>query len=149
MRLRAVPTGDHIVPIGKADIKRAGTDATIVTYGRGVFDSLKAAELLASEGIDAEVLDLRTLLPLDTETILESVGRTGRAIITHHAVEFAGPGAEVAAQINSNLFGRLRAPVERVGTRFRSIPSSTLESEVLPSPDKIAAAVRKTLEYGK
>ena len=143
------PTGDHIVPIGKADIKRAGTDATIVTYGRGVFDSLKAAELLASEGIDAEVLDLRTLLPLDTETILESVGRTGRAIITHHAVEFAGPGAEVAAQINSNLFGRLRAPVERVGTRFRSIPSSTLESEVLPSPDKIAAAVRKTLEYGK
>lgn len=143
-----VPTGaDHFVPIGKADIKRPGTDATIITYGRGVFDSLQAAELLAADGIEAEVLDLRTLLPLDTESILESVGRTGRAVITHHAVEFAGPGAEVAAQINAHLFGSLRAPVERVGTRFRSIPAGKLESHVLPSPSKIASAVKKSMEY--
>ncbi|MBT2276321.1 alpha-ketoacid dehydrogenase subunit beta [Rhodococcus qingshengii] len=143
-----VPTGtDHIVPIGKADIKRRGTDATIITYGRGVFDSLQAAELLVADGIDVEVLDLRTLLPLDTEGILESVGRTGRAVITHHAVEFSGPGAEVSAQINTHLFGRLHAPVARVGTRFRSIPAGKLESHVLPSPSTIASAVKKTMEY--
>jgi pyruvate dehydrogenase E1 component beta subunit len=142
-----VPTGDYRLPIGVADIKRPGSDVSIVTYGRGVVDSLAAAETLAAEGINAEVVDLRTLLPLDMPTVLESVGRTGRAVVAHYAVEFAGPGAEVAAQIGSGLFGHLKAPVARVGGRFRPIPAVSLESAVYPNADKIAASVRKTVEY--
>ena len=95
-----VPVGDYVVELGKADIKRSGRDATVVTYGRGVFDSLQAAEQLAADGIDVEVLDLRTLVPLDMATVAESVGRTGRAVVAHYATEFAGPGAELAAQID-------------------------------------------------
>lgn len=143
-----VPVGDHRVPIGKADIKRSGTDVTIIAHGRAVFDALAAAETIAVEGISAEVVDLRTLMPLDTETIFESVGRTGRAVITHYAVQYAGPGAEIAAQINSELFGRLRAPISRVGTRYRPIPSGQLEAEIYPNAQKIADAVRATLRYG-
>jgi pyruvate dehydrogenase E1 component beta subunit len=143
-----VPAGDHVVEIGTADIKRTGSDVTLITYGRGVFDSLQAAEQLADAGIDAEVLDLRTLVPLDTETVLESVGRTGRAVIVHYAVEFAGPGAEIATRINSEFFGQLKAPVERVGSRYRPIPAALgLEAEVYPSVDRIKAAARAAVEY--
>jgi acetoin:2,6-dichlorophenolindophenol oxidoreductase subunit beta len=145
-----VPAGDHRVPLGKADIKRAGSDATIIAHGRAVFDALAAADTLAAEGIDAEVVDLRTLMPLDFETIFASVSRTGRAIITHHAVEFGGPGAEVAAQIGTQLFGVLRAPIARVGARYRPIPSSAvLDAEVSPNASKIADAVRSSVRYGK
>jgi pyruvate dehydrogenase E1 component beta subunit len=146
-----VPVGtDHFVPLGVADIKRAGTDATIVTYGRSLFESLSAAEQLASEGIDVEVLDLRTLVPLDVDTVLESVGRTGRAIVVHHAVEFAGPGAEVAARIGTDLFGQLKAPVARVGARYRPASSApSLEGESYPNSERIGAAVRAAVGYGK
>ncbi|MGH3253111.1 MAG: alpha-ketoacid dehydrogenase subunit beta [Trebonia sp.] len=144
-----VPVGDYTVPIGVADVKRPGTDATIISYGRGVFDSLAAAELLAADGISAEVVDLRTLVPLDFDTVLESVGRTGRAVITHYAVEFAGPGAEIAARIGSELFGRLKAPVKRLGARFRPIPANALEAHLYPTAETIAAAVRATVEYGR
>jgi pyruvate dehydrogenase E1 component beta subunit len=144
-----IPVGrDHLVPLGVADVKRAGRDVSIVTYGHGVFDSLQAAELLAADGIDAEVLDLRTLVPLDIESVLESVGRTGRAVVAHHAVEFAGPGAELAARISKELFGQLKAPVARVGARYRPASSaSVLEREVYPNPDRIAAAVRATVGF--
>jgi pyruvate/2-oxoglutarate/acetoin dehydrogenase E1 component len=119
-----------------------------VTYGRGVFASLEAAEQLAADGISVEVVDLRTLVPLDIETVLESVGRTGRAVVAHYATEFAGPGAELAAQISAKLFGQLRAPVARVGARYRPIPAArALEASVLPSAERIAAAVRATAEY--
>ena len=145
-----VPIGDYVVELGQADIKRSGRDATVVTYGRGVFDSLQAAEQLAADGIDVEVLDLRTLVPLDMATVAESVGRTGRAVVAHYATEFAGPGAELAAQIGAELFGRLRAPVGRVGARFRPIPAAkTLESAVYPSAQRIATAVRAAVEYGQ
>lgn len=145
-----VPAGDHVVEIGTADIKRSGSDVTLITYGRGVFDSLQAAEQLAAEGIDAEVLDLRTLVPLDTEAVLESVGRTGRAVMVHYAVEFAGPGAEVATRINSELFGQLKAPVQRVASRYRPIPAAVgLEAAVYPSVDRITAAARASVEYVK
>jgi pyruvate/2-oxoglutarate/acetoin dehydrogenase E1 component len=145
-----VPNGEYSIELGQADIKRPGTDATVVSYGRGVLDSLAAAETLAADGIDVEVLDLRTLTPLDMPTVLESVGRTGRAVVAHYATEFAGPGAEVAAQIGAQLFGQLKAPVARVGARFRPIPSArSLEQEVFPSADRIAAAVRATLEYAR
>jgi pyruvate/2-oxoglutarate/acetoin dehydrogenase E1 component len=142
-----VPVGSYDVPLGKADIKRAGTDVTVVTYGRGVFDALAAAEQLASEGISAEVVDLRTLVPLDLDTVLASVGRTGRAVVAHYATEFAGPGAELAARISFECFGQLRAPVARVGARYRPIPAArSLEGSVFPSADRIAAAARATVK---
>lgn len=145
-----VPVGtDHIVEIGKGDIKRPGSDVTIITYGRGVFDALTAAEELAAEGIAAEVLDLRTLMPLDMDLVLASVRRTKRAVVAHYATEFSGPGAELAAQIGQHLFGELEAPVARVGARYRPIPSRTLEKEVYPTVERIGAAVRAVLEYKK
>jgi pyruvate dehydrogenase E1 component beta subunit len=144
-----VPVGDCTVPIGVADVKRPGTDATIISYGRGVFDSLAAADRLAAEGISAEVVDLRTLVPLDFGTVLESVERTGRVVITHYATEFAGPGAEIAARIGTELFGRLRAPVQRLGARFRPIPANALESRIYPTAETIAAAVKSAVEYGR
>jgi pyruvate dehydrogenase E1 component beta subunit len=144
-----VPTGDYTVEIGKADIKRPGQSVTIIAHGRAVLDALQAAQQLAEEGVDAEVLDLRSLVPLDTETIFESVGRTGRAVIAHYATEFAGPGAELAALISTELFHQLKAPVQRVGARYRPIPAAReLESRVFPNPDRIAEAVRATTASG-
>jgi pyruvate dehydrogenase E1 component beta subunit len=141
-----VPTGDYTIEIGKADIKRPGQTVTIIAHGRAVLDALQAAQQLAEEGVDAEVLDLRTLVPLDTETIFESVGRTGRAVIAHYATEFAGPGAELAARISTDLFHQLKAPVQRIGARYRPIPAAReLESRVFPNPERIAEAVRSTL----
>jgi acetoin:2,6-dichlorophenolindophenol oxidoreductase subunit beta len=135
------------IPLGEADVKRPGRDVTIVTYGRGVFDALTVAEQLAPEGIDVEVLDLRTLVPLDTGRILESVGKTKRAVVAHYATAFAGPGAEVAATIAEGLFGELLAPVQRVGARFSPIPSAqALEAAALPSASSILDAVRTTLD---
>ncbi|SHM64175.1 alpha-ketoacid dehydrogenase subunit beta [Cryptosporangium aurantiacum] len=145
-----VPTGDYVVELGKADVKRSGSDVTVVTYGRGVYDALDAAKALEDEGIDVEVLDLRTLVPLDVPAVLESVGRTGRAVVAHYAVEFAGPGAELAARISTDLFGQLRAPVARVGARFRPIPAAKeLETAVYPSAERIASAVRATVGYAR
>ena len=138
-----VPDGPHSVPLGSAEVKRAGGDATVVAYGRTVRDALAAAALLTDEGIDVEVIDLRSLVPLDTDTVLSSVARTRRAIVAHHATRFGGFGAEVAALIGEELFGELAAPVGRVGADFAPIGSaSTLEAAVMPSADTIAAAVR-------
>jgi acetoin:2,6-dichlorophenolindophenol oxidoreductase subunit beta len=144
-----VPVGDYTIELGRADIKRGGTDITIVTYGRGVFDALQAAEELEGEGVSVEVLDLRTLVPLDIDAVLESVDRTGRAVVAHYATEFAGPGAELAAQISASLFGKLKAPVGRVGARYRPIPAGALEAHVHPNAARLSAAVRQTAGYGK
>ncbi len=143
-----VPTDPTFcIPLGEAEVKRPGRDVTIVTYGRSVFDALTAADELAKDGIEAEVLDLRTLVPLDTAGILESVGRTKRAVVAHSATAFAGPGAEIAACIGEGLFGELAAPVERVGARFSPIPSAReLEAAVLPTASSIVAAARRTME---
>ena len=144
-----VPTDPGFsIPLGQADIKRPGTDVSLIGYGRGVHDALKAADLLAAEhGVSAEVVDLRTLVPLDVETIVESVRRTRRAVVTHHAVQFAGPGAEIAAILQAELFGRLEAPIERVGARFVPTPAAAdLEAAVLPSPAGIVAAALRTLK---
>jgi pyruvate/2-oxoglutarate/acetoin dehydrogenase E1 component len=140
-----VPDGDHRVPLGQADIKRPGRDVTVVTYGRTVRDALTAADEVAAEGIDVEVVDLRSLVPLDTATVLESVARTRRAVVAHHATQFAGFGAEVASVINEELFGELAGPVIRVGARFGPIGSApTLEAAVMPSASAIAEAVRRS-----
>ena len=135
------------IPLGTADIKRAGTDVSLIAYGRGVHDALAAADTLAAEhGVSAEVVDLRTLVPLDVDAIVESVGRTRRAVIAHHAVQFAGPGAEVAAILHAELFGRLEAPVERVGGSFVPTPAAAeLEAAALPTPERIVAAALRTL----
>ena len=108
-------------------------------------DALAAAATLAEQGVSAEVVDLRTLVPLDVETIVDSVRRTRRAVIVHDAVQFAGPGAEVAAILQSELFGELAAPIERVGARFVPNPAAAaLEAQVYPSPARIIEAVLLT-----
>lgn len=143
-----VPTDPGFsIPLGRADIKRPGTDVSLIGYGRSVYDALKAAETLAKEhDVSAEVVDLRTLVPLDVETLVESVGRTRRAVVAHHAVEFAGPGAEIAAILSKELFGRLEAPVERVGAKFVPTPAAAaLEAAVLPSPARLVEAALRTL----
>ena len=141
-----VPDGDHRVPLGKARVARPGRDATIVTYGRTVRDALAAADLLRAEGAEVEVVDLRSLVPLDTDTVLGSVARTGRAVVAHHATRFGGFGAEVASLINEALFGRLDGPVLRVGAAFAPIGSApALEAAVMPSAQGIADAVGQVL----
>ncbi|MDT3442837.1 alpha-ketoacid dehydrogenase subunit beta [Pseudofrankia sp. BMG5.37] len=134
------------IPLGEADVKRPGSDVTLISYGRGVVEALGAATQLEADGVSAEVLDLRTLVPLDVAAMVESVGRTTRAVVVHDAVQFAGPGAEIAAILQRELFGRLSAPVERVGARFVPNPAPpALESQVYPSAQRIVAAVRRTL----
>jgi len=146
-----VPTeAGFAIPLGQADVKREGSDVTVVTYGRGVFDALTAAEQLAADGIEAEVVDLRTLVPLDVPRVLASVRKTRRAVVAHYATRFAGPGAELAATIGQELFGELAAPVERVGARFAPIPAaSALEAAVFPSAAAIADAARRTVSFGR
>jgi pyruvate dehydrogenase E1 component beta subunit len=133
----------HRVPLGKASVRREGDDVTVIGYGRTVLDALAVADRLEPDGIGVEVVDLRSLVPLDVDTILASVGKTGRAVVSHLAVEFAGPGAEIAALINERLFGRLHAPVRRLGGRYTPIPASRdLEPHWYPSVDSTEAAVR-------
>src|ERR1700710_57929 len=106
------------IPLGPADIKRPGSDVTLISYGRAVHDALGAAVTLQEQGVEAEVVDLRTLVPLDVETIIDSARRTRRVVIVHDAVQFAGPGAEIAAILQAELFGELAGPVERVAARL-------------------------------
>jgi pyruvate dehydrogenase E1 component beta subunit len=137
---------DFAIPLGQSEVKKQGNDVTLVSYGRGVVESLTAAAKLEADGVSAEVLDLRTLVPLDVPAILESVSRTKRAVVSHFATQFAGPGAEIAAIISKELFGQLAAPVERVGARFTPIPSAAgLEAEVFPNAELVASAARRTL----
>jgi pyruvate/2-oxoglutarate/acetoin dehydrogenase E1 component len=138
-----VPTGRFVIPLGVADAKRSGDDVTIVTWGWQVPEALAAADQLATEGISVEVLDLRTLVPLDMDAVLASVARTRRLLIVHAATQFAGPGAEIAAVVGHELFGELDAPVERLGSVYSPIPYAT-ELETLHYPERlrIAAAVR-------
>ncbi|MFN2537991.1 MAG: alpha-ketoacid dehydrogenase subunit beta [Mycobacteriales bacterium] len=117
-----VPIGWHTVPLGVADTVRRGSDVTVVTYGTQVAKATAVAEDLGSDGVSVEVIDLRTLVPLDIETVLESVARTRRAVVLHDAHTFAGPGAELAAQITEQLFGDLLAPVLRVGAGHSPVP---------------------------
>jgi pyruvate dehydrogenase E1 component beta subunit len=140
-----LPPGER-VPLGKARIAREGSDVTIVTYSRCVVDALKVAEALEAEDVSVEVIDLRTIAPLDMDTVVASVAKTGRAVVVHEAVKFCGVGAEVAAQINERLFGQLKAAVERVGGYHCPVPfSKPLESEFIPHAGRIEEAVRKVL----
>jgi acetoin:2,6-dichlorophenolindophenol oxidoreductase subunit beta len=142
-----VPDGAFRIPLGQADVKREGADVTVIAYGRTVRDALVAAAQLADEHVEVEVIDLRTLVPFDADTVLDSVARTGRAVVAHHATRFGGFGAEVASVINQELFGQLAAPVLRVGAAYAPIGSaSTLEAAVMPSATTIADAVRAVVD---
>ncbi|MEU1957292.1 alpha-ketoacid dehydrogenase subunit beta [Nocardia rhamnosiphila] len=140
-----VPLGDYRVPIGKAKVRRSGADATIITWGRTVNDALLASEDLAAQGIEVEIIDLRTLVPLDLETILTSVAKTKRVVVAHAAVQFGGYGAEIASQITERLFGELAGPVVRLGAPYAPTPAGPLEAEYVPTSEKITAAVRGVL----
>ena len=141
-----VPEGAYEVPLGKANIVRTGKDYTIVTLGRMLHEALKAAETLKGAGIDAEIIDARSVQPFDTDTVVESVKKTHRALVVHEAVRFGGIGGEIAAQIQELAFDYLDAPVGRVGAPFSPVPfSPTLEKVYVPNAERIVAEARRLI----
>ena len=144
-----VPEGNYTVPIGKAAVRREGQQLSLISYGLSVHHCLEAAETLAAEGISCEVVDLRSVSPLDTETLLESVKKTGRICIVHEDNLTGGVGAEVAAIVAKDAFEYLDAPVQRVAARdVPSFPySPTLEDVLLPGPPDIISAARELVAY--
>ena len=137
-----IPEEEYTIPLGLADVKREGSDVTLISYSKSVLMCLDAAKELEGEGIRAEVIDLRTLVPLDFETIRASVEKTGRVVIVHEAPERTGYGAEIAAEIAGRLFDELDAPITRVCGENIPIPNATLpEVESAPTVEKIVHAV--------
>jgi pyruvate dehydrogenase E1 component beta subunit len=137
-----VPEGDYSIPIGKAEVKRDGRDITIVSYSRTLLFALEAAETLAQKGIEAEVIDLRTIEPLDMQTILESVRGTGRLLIVHESHSNCGLGAEIIARMYEQAPDTLMMPPRRLGAKHVPIPvAEALENAVLPQPADIVNAV--------
>ena len=143
-----LPTEDFIVPIGKAEIKRPGKDLSVITYGAMVHIALEAAELLVQEGIDLEVVDLRTLNPLDTQTIFDSVRKTSKAIVLHEATKTGGIGAEIAALLAEECFSSLDAPIVRIAAPDTPVPySPPLEEFYLPKASDVIDAALKLNAY--
>lgn len=138
-----VPEEEYTIPIGKADIKRPGKDVTLVTWGKQLFTSLKAAESLAQENIDTEVIDARTIRPLDLDTIVASVKKTNRLVIVQEGWPFNGVAAEIAYQVQEAAFDDLDAPIMRVTSLDIPMPyAHNLEEAILPSPERVSAAVK-------
>jgi 2-oxoisovalerate dehydrogenase E1 component beta subunit len=143
-----LPPDDYIVPIGKALVRRAGTDVSVITFGAMVHVALEAAEALAIQGVDAEVIDLRTLAPLDRDAILSSVAKTSKAIVLHEASRTGGIGGEIAAIIGEEAFEYLDGPVMRVASLDVPVPfSPPLEKACLPNVEKLMAAVKRLVRY--
>jgi pyruvate/2-oxoglutarate/acetoin dehydrogenase E1 component len=143
----AVPAGEHLVPLGKAALVRGGSDVTLVSYGKTVGQCVQAADLLQAQGVSAEVLDLRSLKPIDHATVLASVRKTGHLVVVHEAGPMCGVGAEVAAVAAEFAFDALRAPVRRVtGPDAPAAASWVLEQAAVPQPDAIAAAALRSLQ---
>ncbi len=143
-----VPDGEVQVPIGKARLAREGKDVSIVTYAAMLHVALEAAEAAAREGISVEVLDLRTLLPIDEDAILGTAGRTGKVIVLHEATRTGGPGGEISALIAERAFEYLDAPVLRVAPPDTPVPySPPLEEHFLPNADKVGKAIRAIYDY--
>jgi 2-oxoisovalerate dehydrogenase E1 component len=143
-----VPLGDYRIPLGVAKVRREGSDISLITYGWEVQECLAAAEELAKEGVSAEVIDLRTLVPLDYARVLDSVRKTGRALIVHAATEFCGFGAELASTIGEELFSKLKSPVGRLGADFAPIAySRDIEMNQIPSARTILARAREMLAF--
>jgi 2-oxoisovalerate dehydrogenase E1 component len=138
------PPADHVVPIGKASVAREGTDVTVVSVSRMVHEALAAADALGKEGVSVEVIDLRTVAPLDVATVLASVRKTSRLLVAHEAVVPFGIGAEIAAAVATEAFWDLDAPIARVGAASTPPPyAPSLEQAWLPGRDDIAAALRR------
>jgi pyruvate/2-oxoglutarate/acetoin dehydrogenase E1 component len=141
---------DEVIPLGQAVIRRPGKHVTVLAISKMVGIALQAAEKLAAEGIEVEVIDPRTLAPLDLETIVSSVRRTGHLVIAHEAVETGGVGAEIASQVQEVAFNELAAPVLRVGAPFSPVPTSiALEKAFVPSEDRIVDTIRKSIAYNR
>lgn len=142
-----VPEELYAIPFGTANVVREGDAVTVVAIGRMVVEAQKAADVLAAEGIAVELIDPRTVQPLDTPTIVASVRKTNRALVVHEAVQFGGIGAEIAAQVTEEAFDYLDAPVVRLAAPFAPVPyAPILENAYVPDADRIAAAVRRLLE---
>jgi acetoin:2,6-dichlorophenolindophenol oxidoreductase subunit beta len=138
-----VPEGEHLVPFGSADVKRPGSDVTVVATGWTVHRALAAAERLAADGIDVEVIDPRTIAPLDTATILTSVEKTGRLVLVDQATRHSSVATVIAGEVAEHGFSALRAPIVQVTALDASIAyAKPMEDYVLPDEDKIVAAVR-------
>ncbi|MBI4841509.1 MAG: alpha-ketoacid dehydrogenase subunit beta, partial [candidate division NC10 bacterium] len=143
-----VPDGEHLVPIGRADVKRPGKDVTVAATAWMVHRALQAAHQFAAEGVEVEVLDLRTLAPLDVAGLLASVRKTGRLVVAHEAWKIGGLGAEVAATVAEQGFGYLKAPVVRVGAPHTPVPAHpTIRRAFLPDAQDVTNAVRAVLKY--
>lgn len=141
-----VPQGEYSVPLGQAAVRREGRDVTVVAYGQMVPPALEAAATLADEGVEVEVLDLRTLAPLDEAALLASVRKTGRLVVAHEAVKTAGPGAEIAALVAEHALRDLKASIRRVANPGVPVPfSPTLHPAVLPGVADVVAAVRAVM----
>ena len=141
-----VPEGAYEVPIGTANVVRPGKDYTIITLGRMLHEALKAAETLKELGVDAEVIDARSVQPFDAATIVASVRKTHRALVVQEAVRFGGIGAEFAAQIQELAFDSLDAPVGRIGAPFSPVPfSPALEKHYVPNAERIVAEARRLI----
>lgn len=142
-----IPEEEYVIPLGQAHIKKEGDNVTVVATARMVHEALKAAEELAGEGIDVEVIDLRSIVPLDKDTLLASVRKTGRLVIAHEAVKDWGVGAEIAATVIEEAFDFLDAPIIRVGAAFVPVPfSKPMEQFCLPWADDIIKAVKKVMK---
>jgi 2-oxoisovalerate dehydrogenase E1 component beta subunit len=143
-----LPEEDYIVPLGKANIRREGSDVTLVTYGNNVYDCLKAADKLTEQGISAEVIDVRSLVPLDEETIIESIKKTSRLVVVNEAPMTCGFAGEIVARMSDKAFEYLDAPPLRVTRLDTPVPwVEPLESYVLPNPDKVVDAVLRVVEF--
>ena len=141
-----IPDGEFLIPFGQVDVKRKGKDVTVIAISYMVMKALRAAERLAEEGVDVEVIDLRTLVPLDLETLLQSVRKTNRVVIVHEGCRRGGIGAEITCNIMEEAFDFLDAPIQRVGALNVPIPySEPLENAVIPGEEEIATAVKKVL----
>ncbi|OLT16127.1 hypothetical protein BJF78_15050 [Pseudonocardia sp. CNS-139] len=144
-----VPEGEHLVPFGKAAIRREGDDVTIVATGWTLGHALRVAETLAAEGVSVEVIDPRTINPLDTETVLASVAKTGRLVVVDQATRHGGVSAVIAAEVAEHGFSSLRAPIVQVTALDASIPyAQAMEDFILPDDEKVVAAVRQVLGAG-
>jgi pyruvate dehydrogenase E1 component beta subunit len=142
-----IPEEEYLIPLGKADVKRKGTDVTVLATAKMVFEAMKAADELARDGINIEIVDPRTISPLDKETILESVKKTGRLVIAHEAVRAFGIGGEIAAMVQEEAFDYLDAPIKRVGAAFSPLPvSKPIEDFCLPWAKDIVEAVREIVK---
>jgi len=141
-----VPEGEHVVPLGLADLRRAGTDVSIVTHGKMVHVALQAANRLAREGVEADVLDLRSLRPLDVDSILTSVQKTNRLVYLEEGWPYLGVGAQIAAMVQEEAFDDLDAPVLRVTSADVPMPyAKNLEQAAKPNADRVVEACKKVL----